>query len=126
MPSYKEINPTLFTITTFPFLYGVMFGDMGHGSLLMIFSLFLIFHKINKNKPSFLDDLFEARYILVCMAFFSIFCGFMYNDFFGMSLDLFGSCYHEKTIETVRHSHLQFSGGDLSGTIIIPSPVLKK
>jgi len=42
VPRYKEINPSLFGIMTFPFLFGVMFGDMGHGSLLMLFGLFLV------------------------------------------------------------------------------------
>ncbi|EGR28352.1 v-type ATPase 116kda subunit family protein, putative [Ichthyophthirius multifiliis] len=42
IPRYKEINPGLFTITTFPFLFGVMFGDIGHGFLLLIFGLYLI------------------------------------------------------------------------------------
>ena len=35
VPSYKEINPALYTCVTFPFLFGVMFGDMGHGILLL-------------------------------------------------------------------------------------------
>lgn len=31
VPCYKEVNPALFAIVTFPFLFGVMFGDMAHG-----------------------------------------------------------------------------------------------
>ena len=33
MPRYGEINPAVFTIVTYPFLFGVMFGDVGHGAL---------------------------------------------------------------------------------------------
>lgn len=33
---HKEINPAVFAIVTFPFLFGVMFGDVGHGLLLFI------------------------------------------------------------------------------------------
>ena len=62
-----------------------MFGDIGHGLLLLVFSIFLFSHRINPNKSSPLDELYkEARYILVLMGFFATFCGFIYNDFFGM------------------------------------------
>jgi V-type H+-transporting ATPase subunit a len=43
IPSYKEVNPAVFTIATFPFLYGVMFGDIGHGTIMACVGLFLIF-----------------------------------------------------------------------------------
>lgn len=36
VPSYKEVNPALLTTVTFPFLYGMMFGDIGHGFVLFI------------------------------------------------------------------------------------------
>ena len=45
IPRYKEVNPALFTIATFPFLFGVMFGDLGHGLILLIIGLYLILYK---------------------------------------------------------------------------------
>ena len=39
IPHYREINPGYFTIITFPFLFGVMFGDIGHG--LVVFMVYL-------------------------------------------------------------------------------------
>ena len=41
VPNYKEVNPSYFGIVTFPFLFGVMFGDIGHGALLFLFGAFL-------------------------------------------------------------------------------------
>lgn len=46
IPRYREINPGYFTIITFPFLFGIMYGDIGHGLILLLFALYLcIFNK---------------------------------------------------------------------------------
>jgi len=42
VPSYKEINPAIYTMITFPFLFGVMYGDVGHGSVLLFASTVLV------------------------------------------------------------------------------------
>ena len=36
---YREINPTTFTIITFPFLFAVMFGDVGHAAMMVAFAV---------------------------------------------------------------------------------------
>lgn len=41
VPRYKEINPTLFNTITFPFEFGIMFGDILHGTLLFVIALLL-------------------------------------------------------------------------------------
>lgn len=38
------------------------------------------------------------RYLLALMGFFAFYCGFIYNDFTSISLDLFGSCYQPDVI----------------------------
>lgn len=43
VPRYKEANPALFTAASFPFLYGIMFGDIGHGTCILFLGLFLVF-----------------------------------------------------------------------------------
>ena len=94
IPRYQEINPGIFYIITFPFLFGIMFGDIGHGLLLLIFSLFL-FH----TNDSTFENLKKAKYLLFLMAIFSLYCGIIYNDFMGLPLNMFSSCYTSENIK---------------------------
>ena len=94
IPRYKEVNPGLFSVISFPFLFGIMFGDIGHGFLLILLALYteLNYNKI-KNSDSILNNLLQYRYILLLMGFFSFFCGLIYNDFMSIPLSFFSSCY---------------------------------
>lgn len=74
-------------------MFGVMFGDIAHGGLLLIFGLFLIFKEESLKNHSMFSLMLPFRYLLALMGFFAFYCGFIYNDFTSISLDLFGSCY---------------------------------
>ncbi|GJQ11772.1 hypothetical protein GpartN1_g3563.t1 [Galdieria partita] len=92
--SYRELNPACFTIITFPFLFAVMFGDVGHGLLMCLFALYLIlFEKKLGRKPlnEILQFCYDGRYIIFLMGVFSLYTGFIYNEFFGVAMNLFGS-----------------------------------
>ena len=94
VPRYREVNPGLFTIITFPFMFGVMFGDIGHGGLILLLSIWLVLKKdeILKSMPD-LKLLVKTRYFFLLCGFFAFFNGWIYNDFFAMPLGIFGSCY---------------------------------
>lgn len=78
---------------TFPFIYGCMFGDLGHGSILFIFALYICTLKKNVANPGPLDGLIKVRFLLLFMGFFAMFAGLIYNDFMSLPLNFFGSCY---------------------------------
>ena len=93
---YKEVNPGVFTIITFPYLFGIMYGDIGHGIILTLFAAFLVFMEKNwEGKP--LNEIFQmifgGRYLLLFMGFFAIYVGVLYNDMFGFSTEIFESGY---------------------------------
>ena len=74
VPEYKEVNPAYFTIITFPFLFGVMFGDVAHGGLLFLFASYLCWFKEDIQKQGgALNVLVSARYLLLLMGFFATF-----------------------------------------------------
>ena len=91
---YTEVNPGLPTIVTFPFLFAVMFGDFGHGTLMFLAALAMIYFENTMSKTK-LNELvamaFYGRYIMLLMGLFSIFTGLLYNDAFSKAFTLFPS-----------------------------------
>uniref|UniRef100_A0A3Q1CQQ3 V-type proton ATPase subunit a n=1 Tax=Amphiprion ocellaris TaxID=80972 RepID=A0A3Q1CQQ3_AMPOC len=93
--NYREINPAPYTIITFPFLFAVMFGDMGHGVLMTCAALYLVIRESRllsqKSDNEIFNMVFAGRYIVLLMGIFSIYTGIIYNDCFSKSLNMFGS-----------------------------------
>ncbi|CAM9714605.1 unnamed protein product [Sphacelaria rigidula] len=98
IPRYKEANPALFTAASFPFLYGIMYGDIGHGTIILLLGLYLVYSwksvSGRRDMGEMLNGMYLARYMITMMGFFAVYAGLIYNDFFSVPLDLFGSSWH--------------------------------
>ena len=96
VPRYREINPGVFAIVLFPFLFGIMFGDVGHGLLLVMLALYFIRNE-QQLQARKLDDMlamaFGGRYVLLLNGIFSMYVGLLYNEAFSVPMGLFRSTY---------------------------------
>lgn len=77
-PSYNEINPTPILALSFPILFGLMFGDLGHGISLAIVGL--IFYR-------FFASMKKIGVVLIITGIAGAIIGtLLYGEFFGQSL----------------------------------------
>uniref|UniRef100_A0A4W5L2K6 V-type proton ATPase subunit a n=1 Tax=Hucho hucho TaxID=62062 RepID=A0A4W5L2K6_9TELE len=92
---YREVNPAVYTIITFPFLFAVMFGDVGHGLLMTMAALWMVLQerdlKLRTNDNEICQMMFGGRYLILLMGLFSIYTGAVYNECFSRGLSPFPS-----------------------------------
>jgi V/A-type H+-transporting ATPase subunit I len=81
IPNYNEINPTPLYTILFAIMYGIMFGDIGQGAVLLILGLLL--SKLNKPLLGIsARGINKLGGILAFSAVFSIIFGFLYGESF--------------------------------------------
>lgn len=71
----------------------MMYGDYGHGGFFFFVGLVLIFLAPKYEGNVAYEGIFAMRYMLAMMGFFSMYNGLLYNEFFAIPNDWFGSCY---------------------------------
>jgi V/A-type H+-transporting ATPase subunit I len=72
LPLYNEIDPTPIVAITYSIIFGIMFGDLGQGFVILLIALFMKY-----KKKMFLGD------IMIRCSIFSMIFGFLYNSVFG-------------------------------------------
>jgi len=79
VPGYREIDPTPLVAVTFVLMFGMMFGDLGHGLSLAAVGAVLLLRLI----PQFASLSSAGAILLACGLSSSVF-GLLYGSFFGM------------------------------------------
>ncbi|KAF3702090.1 V-type proton ATPase 116 kDa subunit a isoform 2 [Channa argus] len=131
---YREVSPAPYTIITFPFLFAVMFGDLGHGMVITLFALWMVLTEKTQKKKRSSNEIwatfFNGRYIILMMGIFSVYTGLIYNDCFSKSLNIFGSGWSIKamfsnqqwTNKTLQTNALLILNPNISGVFGGPYP----
>jgi V/A-type H+-transporting ATPase subunit I len=88
IPNYHEIDPTIFWLFSFPIIFGLMFGDIGHGALLFAGGVLLFYVKKKGVKISgafgqIVNYPFSGAPLLLMCGITSIIIGFLYGEAFG-------------------------------------------
>uniref|UniRef100_A0A4W4E1V7 V-type proton ATPase subunit a n=1 Tax=Electrophorus electricus TaxID=8005 RepID=A0A4W4E1V7_ELEEL len=128
--SYREVNPAVYTIITFPFLFAVMFGDVGHGLLMTLAALWMVRQerdpKMTSSTSEMWQTVFGGRYLILLMGLFSIYTGAIYNECFSKGLSPFPSGWHVKSMnwsdDTLRENQYLTLDPNITGVFQGPYP----
>jgi V/A-type H+-transporting ATPase subunit I len=78
-PRYGELDPTPILALTFPLVFGIMFGDIGHGVLLALVGLLL-----SSRRVRLLRGLAGLGPVLIACGIAATVFGFLYGSIFGL------------------------------------------
>lgn len=78
IPRYSDIDPTPLASLAFLAMFGIMFGDVGHGAVLLLLGLFGLLYPMPNLKP-----IRNMASFLACCGGASIIFGFVFGSVFG-------------------------------------------
>jgi V/A-type H+-transporting ATPase subunit I len=78
-PRYAEVDPTFLLTLTFPLLFGAMFGDVGHGLVLVLVGGLLASRRVRA-----LRGLASLGTVIAVCGLVAIVFGFLYGSVFGL------------------------------------------
>ncbi len=93
LPSFNEVDPTSIYAIFYIIFFGIMFGDVGYGLLLVIGTLFALY----KGKL-YEGSAYKLMKVLLYSGFSSIFWGIMFGSFFGDLIQVVARTFFGKTI----------------------------
>ena len=77
-PAYDELDPTPIVAITFPLIFGVMFGDVGHGLMLALLGFLILSRRVQA-----LESFSAFGGIVAVSGIVSMIFGFLYGSIFG-------------------------------------------
>jgi V-type H+-transporting ATPase subunit a len=97
IPNYDELNGGAF-YCMYPFLFAVMFGDIGHALFYVVAAVaVLVLDPIVKRRKADLGEIagaiFSMKWLLACASVCALYCGFVYNECFGLPIKFVRSAW---------------------------------
>lgn len=77
LPGYRELEPTLFVALSYVLMFGMMFGDVGHGLVLAVCGVFALCKGNSKQVKDF-------GILLISVGISSMIFGVVYGSYFGI------------------------------------------
>ncbi len=87
LPSHTEIDPVWFMALGFPIIFGLMFGDIGHGLLLFFFGFLGYIAKRRKiDAGEMINYFIQGSGMIMVIALAAVFFGVLYGEFMGIDI----------------------------------------
>jgi V/A-type H+-transporting ATPase subunit I len=115
-PKYGEVDPTPLIMLTFPVFYGIMFGDLGHGLILILFGMLLYSRGSSSIKP--------WGIMLTVAGVSAATVGLMIGEIFGFAVGEFIPGLDHPLLELVERVHGVTTFNTEAVTIILQASII--